>query len=299
VVAFDAGSATTWTFDVCTNTWQRMRPAQEPALGRWARLVYDADADLTIAFPVDGSNPWTYSVEANEWTHLPAGASSPGTFWSLGDLVYDPSSGDVLLRDSKTTSLWRYAVETNTWTVVEQGGDVPAENPDQQGGKPHFHSLLSYDSFADRLVLALLGDARRRGETWSFDPRAGAWTKQESAPPALGTGYFESGGEAVFDAARGVTVAFSDGVLATYDAGADEWTTVKPGPGWPDMAMVDDSPTGPLARLGHWLVYDPVNERIVLFGGHARMLEGWRDLDDVWAYDLATNTWRLLLPGRP
>jgi len=299
VVAFDAGSATTWTFDVCTNTWQRMRPAQEPALGRRARLVYDADADLTIAFPVDGNALWTYSVEANKWTQLPASASSPDTFWTLGDLVYDPSSGDVLLRDSKTTGLWSYAVETNTWTQVDQGGDVPAENPGQQGGEPHFHSLLTYDAVVDRLVLTLLGDAMQRDGTWSFDPGAGAWTNQKSRPPALNTGYVESGGEAVFDAARGVTVAFSDGVLATYDAGADEWTTVKPGPGWPRMDAADDMPTGPLARLGHWLVYDPVNERIVMLGGQARMLKGWRDLDDVWAYDLSTNSWLRLVPPRP
>ena len=300
VVAFDAGSATTWTFDVCTNTWQRMRSAQEPALGRWARLVYDARADLTIAFPIDGYAPCTYSVEADEWTQLPASASSPDTS-SLSDLVYDPVSGQVLLRDSQTTELWSYAVATNTWTKVEQGGDMPAENPNQQDGEPHFHSLLSYDSFADRLVLTLLGDA---GETWSFAPRAGAWTKQKSAPPTLNTGYFESGGEAVFDTARGLTVVFSDGVVATYDAAADEWTKVAPGPGWPDMEMVDDMPTGPLARLGHWLVYDPVNERIVMFGGHARMLEDngnivWRDLDDVWAYDLSTNSWVELVSARP
>ena len=77
VVAFDAGSGTTWTFDVCTNTWQRMRPAREPALGRWARMVYDAGADLTIAFPVDRNTPWTYSVEDNTWAQLPVAASSP------------------------------------------------------------------------------------------------------------------------------------------------------------------------------------------------------------------------------
>jgi hypothetical protein len=302
VVAFDAGSATTWTFDVCANAWQRMRPAQEPQLGHWGRLAYDARADLIIAFPIDGYTPWTYSVKANEWTELPATAGSPDTS-SLNDLAYDQISGQALLRDSGTAELWAFAVETNTWTKVEQGGDMPAENPNQQGGEPHFHSLLSYDSFADRLVLTLLGDA---GETWSFAPRAGAWTQQKSALPTLNTGYIESGGEAVFDTARGLTVVFSDGVLATYDAAADEWTKVAPGPGWPDMDMVDDMPTGPLARLGHWLVYDPVNERIVMFGGHARMLEDngngdivWRDLDDVWAYDLSTNSWVELVSARP
>ncbi len=34
MVVWDPDSRATWTFDVCTNTWQPMRPIQEPALDR-------------------------------------------------------------------------------------------------------------------------------------------------------------------------------------------------------------------------------------------------------------------------
>jgi hypothetical protein len=80
---------------------------------------------LTIAFPVDGVTPWTYSVETNVWTQLPAATSLPRAFWNLDQIVYCPASGSVLLRDSSTGGLWEYAVETNTWAKVDQGGDVP------------------------------------------------------------------------------------------------------------------------------------------------------------------------------
>ena len=52
----------TWTFDVCTNTWTRMHPNQEPP--RTTRqLVYDVDSDVTIAS--DGTRMWAYDYEAN------------------------------------------------------------------------------------------------------------------------------------------------------------------------------------------------------------------------------------------
>jgi hypothetical protein len=297
VVACDAGSGATWTFDVRTNSWQRMRPARRPALGRWARMVYDAGADLTVAFPVDGNTPWTYSVETDTWAKSPVASSSPETFWTLTDLVYHPVSRRVLLRDSATADLWSYALEANTWTQLAQGTDVPPADDEELA-----HSLLAYDSATDRLVLALLA-GEPGAATWTFDPGAATWNRQTARPPSVNTSYFESGGEMVFDAARGVTVLFTDGVLATYDATADMWNVVAPGPGWPSLHPVDGMPTGPLARLGHSLVYDDVNERIVLFGGHARMLTAggdvvWRDLDDVWAYDVSTNTWLELVPAR-
>ena len=68
-------------------------------------------------------------------------------------------------------------------------------------------------------------------------------------------------------------------------------------PSWADFS---DLPTGPLARLGHFLPYDPTNERIILLGGQSRTVEGedpWTNLHDVWAYDLPTNTWIELVPA--
>jgi hypothetical protein len=279
VVVLDA-SGETWTFNVCSNTWHCMSP---PRAGQSGRLVYDAHAGAVFAFPGGGHRPWTYSVEEDEWTQAPEPAQAPPVF-AVDDLVYDPASGQVLLRDSRISELSAFAAASNQWTLLDQGGTVPEDGT--------HHSLLTCDPTVDRLVLTLLG-----GATWTFDPGAPGWTRKTFSP-TLNTGWVESGGEAVFDEAHGVTVAFSDGVLATFDAVAEERTTVKPGPGWPRMDVVDDLPTGPLARIGHWLVYDPVNERIVMLGGLARMKSGGRDLGDVWAYDLSTNTWLRLVPPR-
>ncbi|UCD45275.1 MAG: hypothetical protein JSV27_01890 [Candidatus Bathyarchaeota archaeon] len=59
---------------------------------------------------------------------------------------------------------------------------------------------------------------------------------------------------------------------------------------------VDAPEVSPPARFGHRMVYDPVNERVLLFGGAV-----WDDrytfFDDLWSYDYSTNTWTQIEDG--
>ena len=43
------------------------------------------------------------------------------------------------------------------------------------------------------------------------------------------------------------------------------------------------------------LVYDPVNERLVVYGGGLRMSNGSVSADDVLAFDTRTREWTVLL----
>jgi hypothetical protein len=328
----------TWTFDVCTNTWTRMRPAGEPPLGFRVRLVYDAYTDLTVAFPAGYFDPdngmteiavSTYSLPTNTWTPLQP-ITAPDGFRGFTDVVDDPLSGQVFLFSAETGDLWAYQVQTNTMTAVDQGATVPPDIISSEGqlvmrdrstlqlsifdpttnawktaspatdlGWMMRNSQLSYDPVADRLVLTLAAPVNlaAAGQTWVFDPQAHTWTHQHAVPPgvlAWGTSF----GTATFDTAAGRTVAFSDGVLSTYDTATDEWTSVRSGPGWPTLTYLDGMPTGPLARRGPTFAYDPVNRRGLLVGGLTTTSTGDPQTpDDVWAYTLATNTWTQILPG--
>jgi uncharacterized protein (TIGR03437 family) len=55
---------------------------------------------------------------------------------------------------------------------------------------------------------------------------------------------------------------------------------------------VPASGTLPPARFGHTLVFDSARRRLIVFGGQA---SGF--FNDVWAFDLATSTWRQLSSG--
>jgi N-acetylneuraminic acid mutarotase len=58
----------------------------------------------------------------------------------------------------------------------------------------------------------------------------------------------------------------------------------------------NDAPDRPSPRFGHRMVYDPVNERVLLFGG-ALWEDSYTFYDDLWSYDYSTNTWTQVEDG--
>lgn len=271
----------TWTFDVCTNTWRAMHPPVEPELPAPSVPVAYADAAaVTVAFPPrDLSRPWVYSLERNLWVRRPADPHAPPGSFSPHAAVYDSRTRTIVLRDAGSGELRSYDVTDNRWAVLRQRRPIPLD-----GDR---HSLLAYDRRTGRIVLVLFGDLVSPGVTWRFTPSDGTW-RRGAVPPELNLGYFESGYEVTYDEVSGQTVVFSDGVLATYDDTADRWT-VRSG----DSATMAD--TGSRNRLGHAIVYDAVNGRVVLFGGGQRMPDGWELAPSVLAVRPSTGAWTELL----
>lgn len=304
VVVWDFRSSSTWSLDVCTNTWRAMKPAQEPR-ATVRRLVYDAEWGVVIAFTDFAfykgqvtTGVWTYVEDKNTWTELPSSTPARGIQqYSQQHLVYDSRSGMVLSLDTATMALWAYDLARNTWTMIPQTGQVPGDPDLREIYKGPYPSFVSYDSVAGRVVLAVVG-----GRTWLFDPTTGVWTKEAITPrmPAFwGWGAAVSGTDAAFDAAHRRTVIYNLGLLATYDAATDTWTTVPQIP-TVSPAQQPDQPLltpGPLTRSGHTLIYDPINERVLMLGGNSLLSTGWRNNDDVLAYDLTTNTWTTIVPA--
>src|SRR5262249_55519848 len=62
-----------------------------------------------------------------------------------------------------------------------------------------------------------------------------------------------------------------------------------------DVAWRKLSPAGagPSARYAHVAIYDPVRNRMVIFGGYS----GQQPLNDVWALSTNTMTWTSLAPS--
>jgi len=266
----------TWAFDVCTNTWDRMRPNRHPGSGEggtgWIQLAYDADSDLTIGTFPDGT-VWTYDDEADAWTKH-GDTPVPGPF----RLVYDPVSGLVVgqLIESRIAKVWTYDVETDTWTSVTRS-DAPTLGSDPD------HGLLAYDGSVDR-VIAYNGLSYG---TRLLDLRAGTWSGSAARTPLVNTGWFASGGEIAYDEAGEQTVVFSDGLVIAYSARSDRWEILDGRSG--------DVPAGLTARIGHWMVYDSSNARLVVYGRGYRTDTSWVQADDVLGFDPATREWIVLL----
>ncbi len=264
-----SNASRTWTFDVCTNTWQLMQPDQEPPGGA-SSLAYDADSDRTVALVSSEARleTWIYDLAANHWSR---GTDAP---LDADGLIYDPVSGLLVTRVGSgdgNAGVWAYEVETDTWTKVRQENLLAAA-----GGFRAF----GYDASIDRLVgwNAALG-------TWLFDPRAGTWTPVRTGDPAFSpTCYAPCGTSVGFDEATGMAEFVSglgDRVIG-YDAKAQSWTGT----------VVGSLPY--TACLANDAVYDALSRRIVCVSGY----------DDgkatgVSAFDSRTRQWISLLDPVP
>ena len=317
------GTVQPTSYDVCTNTWKRQGSGPWTDKG-WGgpTVVYDPGKGAILALTVSETKrtrassyssasgqwsetivpqklvPWAYSVDIDTWALLPTIEFPPGfESASLTHAALDPTTGQVLflMEAAGSRTLWSYSPGWRTLTQL--GGQVPAG----RSGDP----ALILDARARRLVLVLWGPSSTiPGETWTFDLLSQKWTDQQATPPRLP---FEESNwpvldfrrEAAFDPVSQRTFVLMGGQLATYQTGSHQWDVVYPGPGWPSKVRPLETESGglagPLARAGHSLVYDPVNQRMLVYGGTWLTTEGKTHTGDVWAYDVPTNTWTELV----
>ncbi|OGN87277.1 MAG: hypothetical protein A2X23_09995 [Chloroflexi bacterium GWC2_73_18] len=277
----------TWTFDVCTNAWAAMHPASRPDVRAFGMLAYDAAARQTISMSPDSGRVWAYDLASDTWT-MRAGApktmragrpTAPGAL----RLVYDSVAARVVvLQVGSPRLMWSFDSVAGVWEPVDQDRDVwyPSDSSD-------LHFLLAYDASVDRLV------GYDRGEVRLFDLRTGTWSPPGTRSPSFGYGgYYSFGGEIAYDEAAQRTVLFSIGDVIAYDAAADRWETL--------YGTAFDQPNAcgirPECRVQPSMVYDPINERLVVYGGNVQTgAEWWGPSDDVLAFDTRTREWTVLL----
>ena len=105
-----------------------------------------------------------------------------------------------------------------------------------------------------------------------------------------------------YDEAAERTVILGQGHSAAYDATADRWETLygSTADRWETVfgGSTSEDPleactTRPECRQGHQMVYDPVNGRLVVYGGG--IVNGGVNPDDVLAFDTRTREWTVLL----
>ncbi len=280
----------TWTFDVCTSTWQKMDPVGAPISDEdrydlandpsriLGELVYDIDSDRTIAFGARSLG--VYDANANTWTQksYPSklGFDGNGDYNPVG-AVYDPMSG--LIITGNTGDVSAYDVDTDQWIFVGSA---------REEGEGPYAFLVGYSPATDQLVFqAYVGkgpDYGSRGVV--VDLRNGEQTAV-SGQGANGKGVF--GWFAYATDTDTAYIRTERQGICEFDPIALDWDTCLPR---------SDS-LNPRFALHTAMVGDPINNRLILIHGSGGE---WSSLgeDDVWAIALDTGEWtQLLAPSSP
>lgn len=322
VVAY--AGAETWEWDGVTWLLRASSTAPGPGPRTGAALAYDPVRGVVVLFGGQiGTNP---TDETWEWNGLrwarrtPAHAPSP-RFGAA--MAWDPSRERVVL----VGGTFNYFVgSSDTWEF--DGTDWVARsfavNP-----PPRYESTLVWDDARDAIVL-IAGTAydplddlwelsstgwtfRGRTPTWMYavgaawDPRAGrivALTRGETfhydgqtLVPASRAVPSERNSPAVaFDAARAQTVLFggypSTSSAPLYPSANDTW--VRDATRWTELALT----VRPGARFSAALTWDPVRQRLVLFGGSSQINSPGgvvgQTFSDTWTFD--GTAWSQLTP---
>ena len=210
------------------------------------------------------------SIDVEGWTEMDADPHPSARYGH--DMAYSGEENQILLfggydgaYDSET---WLYDVRTNTWSQV-----LPSPAPSGR----YFHKM-TYDSGNNKVVL--FGGYYRRSDTWVYDVDANSWNLRspDPHPPDL---YQHA---LTYDSINAKVVLFGGRTRVggwhptnetwLYDVSENTWTKREPA-------------TSPPPRRLHDLAYDPVNNKVVLFGGYNESSY----LNDTWVYDVDKNEW--------
>jgi hypothetical protein len=281
----------TWWLNPATNLWTRSA-ASAPFAEPFLTLVYSPEVAGVLLITTSGRVA-SFDAAADAWT---VRTNEPlGDFILRRAAALDESSGDVMLLElsvGTNPKAWRYDVAASAWAEETVRGLGPT------GGSSGSQSVIMVDDpDIDGLVVIIAGSdgsPTAVADVWRFDPAGdSAWTPL--APmPQLGCPWgLPRGSEAVYVPSTNRLVVMSGGVTAEYDGVEDEWTLYLNGEVTSDPTLM----TGVPRKMSHAMVYDPLDDRVLLYGGDTwtGATGEWVPLDDMWAYAPASHTWQQVL----
>jgi hypothetical protein len=205
-------------------------------------------------------------------------------------MFYDPINECMLLFGgaqsgatdyNRFNDLWKYDYSTDTWTEINISV--------KPSGR--FNTPAAYDGENNQLIIYGGESTDSEPQMWAFSLEDYSWRRlyptNMPSPGRCNTPlvYDEKSKKIIMFGGMGYDGSFPSDTWV-YDAAGNSWTRMAP----------NGSPHG---RYGHALFYDPVNEAVLMFGGH--WFEGSNEgfCPDLWKYDYGSNSWTLLEENLP
>ena len=269
VVLFGGSSGTgtvadTWEWD--GNTWLLRAPVTSPPPRAGHAMATGAGAQHLVLFGGSsnvGNLPDTWTWDGSTWTEQHPSAPPPARAFHV--MAFDPVRARVILFSGLTPS----GGLDDTW---EWDGSAWAERLPPTSPSRRIFGAMAFDTVRRQAVL--FGGSGDLDGTWAWNGTTWAQQPNTLAPPARAEHAM------AYDAARKRVVLFGGyGAfwLANNGLGADTWE-------WDGSVWRQRFPiASPPARSAHAMAYDPVRQRVVLFGGRASAY-----LNDTWEWDGTT-----------
>ena len=252
-----------------SGTWARLNPTGTPPPARALHAaIYDERRDRMLVFGGRGGPPmndlWELTVSGTlEWRPIVAqGTPPPARFDHV--MVYDAARYRLLVfggidLNGTYNDAWSLSLAgTPTWTQIATGA---GSKPSARAG-----SQAVYDPLRNRLVI--FGGYSQtfvaQADVWqlALSPVTPAWSEMSPTGTAPAARF---GAATVYDANRDRAVITSGTDFVNFFTDTYE---LKFGTGmqasWNALAATSEGPT---SRSDHKAVYDPVADRMVVFGG--------------------------------
>jgi hypothetical protein len=212
------------------------------------------------------------SPEGGAWLQAPVQSAPPARFDHA--LVAAPDFNRLVLfggQDSaRMNDTWIYEIATGEWRQVV--GNVAPPIRSGMGS--------AYDALRGRVLIFGGEQPGVLNDTWAFDMASETWSEIPATGAIPEARYGTSG---TYDAEADqfiITHGFANGRFDnTYalDLTTNAWTNISP-------------QNRPLARCLHDVAYDPVNRKMILFGGCSNPA-GPCPIGDLWSFDLLSGIW--------
>ncbi len=298
---YDA-SAETWSYDMRTNEWTRMRPAKTPLPLIYHGMTYDSKEGVHVLFGGASeryvwytNDTWSYNLTKDSWTNVTTANSPPAR--TSGALAFDEGEGVVVLfggnlwNSTKPMDTWKLDTATRTWTEIVTGERPPSRD---------YRTV--YDR-ANRRIVAFSGPDLRwfawtqwrnynYTEVWALDVANGTWTNCSPPDSPLS----REGFAVAYDEVRGETLLFG-GSHRSYDFEKEGWVYIYENLSWSynlsEREWTSTALTGPLVRREECSIgQDSATGAMFIITGWYRdfpdSLATQRFAGDVWASNLST-----------
>ncbi len=282
----------TWTYNCTSNKWISLSTENTPFGSYNTKMVYDSESEKIVSFggmrskTVASNQTWTFDYSEKEWTRVfPPTAPSAR---SEHNMVYDSISDRVILFGGALGSVfhndtWSFNCNSNVWSNM----------------KPKTYPLatrdfnFAFDSQNNTAVMfggissTVWGNVQTQvysSDTWWYRIDSNIW---ENATPSEGP-WGRASSAWVYDSRNEVCIMFGGSTPLDDSVGDDTlWYRVS------SNTWTEANSESIFDRVSHEMVYSPIANRVILFGG-ASPGNTSQHYNDVWAYNYESNSWSKL-----